>query len=434
MPEIAEAQALFDALAQTDEVKADAARRQRLTHLHVARGNALIAVRGAAAPETTEAFTRARASAHGDEAAPERLAAHYGLWVGSSLRGELPSMRTHAAAFLAGVTGRPDSAEAGVAHRVQGMTHYFAGEFVDAVHELERALSLFQPGRDDDLAFRFGQDTGASAMVNLAVALWPLGQVDRAIWLIDRMRARIAALTHVGTLSFAIAYAASIEVMRGDHKRAAPHIFEIARLAREHDLPMIRAFAVFLQGWAASCSGAPADGIQDMRQSVDLLREQNVVWHDGMLKIALAEAEARAGAPDRAVAILDEALATVDRLGYRTFEAELHRARGEILLKRDPSNAAPAEEAFQTSVAVARSQGARSFELRAALALAKLYRAAGRDAEAHGVLGPALEGFSPTPEFPEIEEALAFMATLHNGVHDASPLLPLREKVARSDG
>jgi predicted ATPase len=152
------------------------------------------------------------------------------------------------------------------------------------------------------------------------------------------------------------------------------------------------------------------------------------------LKIALAEAEARAGAPDRAVAILDEALATVDRLGYRTFEAELHRARGEILLKRDPSNAAPAEEAFQTSVAVARSQGARSFELRAALALAKLYRAAGRDAEAHGVLGPALEGFSPTPEFPEIEEALAFMATLHNGVHDASPLLPLREKVARSDG
>ena len=69
----------------------------------------------------------------------------------------------------------------------------------------------------------------------------------------------------------------------------------------------------------------------------------------------------------RAVAILDEALATCDRTGYRAFEAELHRARGEILLKRDPANPAPAEEAFLTAIAVAKQQGTRSFELRAAL-------------------------------------------------------------------
>ena len=207
-------------------------------------------------------------------------------------------------------------------------------------------------------------------------------------------------------------YAASIDLMRGDRARSAPNIFEIARLAREHDLPVYRAFGVFLRGWAASCSGAPADGIGDMRRGVELLREQNVAWFDGLLKIALAEAETRAGAPDRAIAILDEALATVDRLGYRTFEAELHRARGEMLLKRDPSNAAPAEEAFQASVSVARQQGARSFGLRGALALAKLYHATGHDAEAHAVLAPALEGFSPTPEMPEIAEAQTLLAVL----------------------
>ena len=103
---------------------------------------------------------------------------------------------------------------------------------------------------------------------------------------------------------------------------------------------------------------------------------------DGLLKIALAEAEARAGDPGRAVAILDEALATCDRMGYRAFEAELHRARGEILLKRDPANPAPAEEAFLTAIAVAKQQGTRSFELRAALSLAKLYQSTGRPAEA----------------------------------------------------
>ena len=105
-----------------------------------------------------------------------------------------------------------------------------------------------------------------------------------------------------------------------------------------------------------------------------LLREQNVLFFDGLLKIAQAEAEARAGDQDRAVAILDEALETAERTGYRAFEAELHRARGEILLQRNAANSAPAEDAFLTAIAVAKQQGTRSFELRAALALAKLYQ------------------------------------------------------------
>ena len=121
----------------------------------MAYGNALIAARGFGAPETTEAFARARESAHGDDAAPERLAADYGLWAGSYVRGELPSMRTHAAAFLAGVSARPDSAEAGVAHRVQGITHHFAGEYVEALGELERALALFQPAATTIWRFAF---------------------------------------------------------------------------------------------------------------------------------------------------------------------------------------------------------------------------------------------------------------------------------------
>ena len=101
--------------------------------------------------------------------------------------------------------------------------------------------------------------------------------------------------------------------MRGEHARVAPNVFELVRLAREHDLPMQRAFGVFLEGWATAASGAPAEGLAGMRRGVELLREQNVLYFDGLLKIALAEAEARAGDFDRAVAILDEALATCDR-------------------------------------------------------------------------------------------------------------------------
>ncbi len=208
-------------------------------------------------------------------------------------------------------------------------------------------------------------------------------------------------------------HAALFELMRGDRVRAAVSAFLNSHaLAREHDLKLWRAFGVFLEGWAKSESGDHGGGLEDMRRGVDLLREQNVLFFDGLLKIALAEAEARAGDSDRAVAILDEALATSDRTGYRAFEAELHRARGEILLQRDPANPAPAEEAFLTAIAVAKQQGTRSFELRAALSLAKLYQSTGRAADAHAVLAPALEGFSPTSEMSEIAEAQALLAAL----------------------
>jgi predicted ATPase len=149
-----------------------------------------------------------------------------------------------------------------------------------------------------------------------------------------------------------------------------------------------------------------------MRDGAELLREQNILIFNGLVRIALADAEARAGDVERAIATIDEALETVVRTDYREFEAELHRVRGEMLLKRDPASRTPAEEALRTAVAVAKRQGTRSFELRAALALAKLCQATQRPAEAQAVLAPALEGFSPTPEMPEIAEAQALVAAL----------------------
>ncbi len=164
MPEIAEAQALLAALAETDEVKAEAAQRQRLTQLHVAYGDR--ALRGARLRRAGNdgSVRQAREQTSGDEDASERLVADFGLWVGSYVRGELPSMRAHAAAFLNDVAAKPDSPEAGVAHRTAGITCWFAGEYREARDHLERALALFEPGRDDDLAFRFGLDPGVAAM------------------------------------------------------------------------------------------------------------------------------------------------------------------------------------------------------------------------------------------------------------------------------
>jgi predicted ATPase len=186
---------------------------------------------------------------------------------------------------------------------------------------------------------------------------------------------------------------------------------ELARIASAHDLAQFRAFGMFFDGWARVESDL-LGGLDGMRRGVDSLRAQNILFFDGLIKIALAKTEVKAGDPGGGVAILDEALATANRLGHRTFDAELHRVRGEMLLKRDPANLAPAEETLQTAIAVAKRQGTRSFQLRAALAVARLYRATARPAEAHAVLAPALEGFSPTPEMPEIGEAQALLEQL----------------------
>ncbi len=150
-----------------------------------------------------------------------------------------------------------------------------------------------------------------------------------------------------------------------------------------------------------------------MRRGADLRREQNLWAWDGPVKIVLAEAEAHAGDIDRAVAILDEALGDVaSGLDIARSTPNCIACAAKSLLKRDPANPAPAEEALQTAIAVAKQQGTRSFELRAALALAKLYQSTGRPADAHAVLAPALEGFAPTPEMPEIAEAQALMRRL----------------------
>ena len=109
---------------------------------------------------------------------------------------------------------------------------------------------------------------------------------------------------------------------------------------------------------------------------------------------------------------IDEALSLAAEKGEHWSDAFLHRLRGEILLKCDPANTAPAEDAFLTAITIAQQQKVRSFELRAALSLAKLYHSIDRPVDAHVVLATALKGFSPTAEFPEIAEAQTLLSAL----------------------
>jgi predicted ATPase len=110
---------------------------------------------------------------------------------------------------------------------------------------------------------------------------------------------------------------------------------------------------------------------------------------------------------------VDEQLAAIEQTGERWFEAEVHRARGEILLKGAPTNTAPAEEAFLTAIAIAQQQKARSFELRAAMSMARLWRDQGKRDEARNLLAPVYGWFTEGLDTLDLKQAKALLDELH---------------------
>jgi predicted ATPase len=186
----------------------------------------------------------------------------------------------------------------------------------------------------------------------------------------------------------------------------------LADIVSRFDLPAFwGGLAVFLQGWAKWSDCSEGLGLTQMRRGLAINREQGIVRFLPSLEAALAEGEASADDTDAGLQRLDDALAELERT-ERWYEVEMHRIRAKILLKRDPADTASAQQALQTAIAIAQHQQARSFELRAALTLAKLYRAANRDADAHAVLAPVVEGFPPTQQFPELTEAQTLLSVI----------------------
>ena len=411
-PEIEQAQKLLAVLAATDEViTATAARRQRV-ELQVAYANALISGRGHGAKETTAAFARALDLAASVEDPAERFPIYYGVWVGGLVRGELSVMRDIAEAASRDAENNPGLSEACTGWRIVGVTRSYEGDFVAARASLERTLATFDPQRDRDLAFRFVQDIGVSATIQLAQTLWAQGEIHRANDLANASVERADRNGHVATMVYAHCVHAFLLVVRRDPARAAIEVGAFATLARKHAMPVWMAYADFLESWVHWHDGHRDADLGAMRAGIAQAHEQKITLYVPLLETALASVEAETDQFDAALASINHALAETGRTGQRWFEAEAHCVRGEILIKRDPANTAAAEEAFLTAVAIAQQQKARSFELRAALALAKLYQSTGGVADAHAVLAPALEGFSSTPEFPEIAEAQSLLATL----------------------
>jgi predicted ATPase len=410
-PEIAEAQAMLAALAETDEVKNAAASRQRRLKLQTSLGQALMWSRGYGTGEAMAAFIRARELTAATDNPTERLKIYRGLWVGYLGRGELAVARAFAETFLREAERGERTAERGIGHYLLGPTCFVQGDLIGAQANLLEALSTYVPKRDREARFRFGPDIGAMAKAWLAITKWLLGEVGPARALIEEAVGHAIETDHAATQAVVYTSKAQLEMVRGDAAAARRDAETVVRLSREKALSLYAIEGAVQSAWASARLDGLEAGATELRQTLAARIGQGdklwVPFYQGLL----AEIEAQADAA-RALTRIGEALALAGDTGQRWSDAFLHRLRGEILLKRDPANTAPAEDAFLTAIAIAHEQKARSFELRAALDLARLYDSTDRTAEARALLASALEGFLPTSEFPEIEKALALLATL----------------------
>ena len=259
MPEIAEAQALLAALAETEEVKAAEAQRVRRLRLQTAYGYATMWSKGFAADETKAAFERAAELAANAGDFSERFAAAHGQWLNALLRGEMSEARSLALSLLREAEDAGRKMEVLVARRGLAAVLFFCGEFREAHNECERLLNEpSEPERDRQIRERFGDDISAVSMSWLAVTDWQLGDVDRARKLIESSKLRAIELEHVASMATPLFLNSCLEFLRGDAAAALRAAEAMEALARDRgmtDLPHRRPIVVGCGAWPTGRPG-----------------------------------------------------------------------------------------------------------------------------------------------------------------------------------
>ena len=411
-PEIGEALALRATLAETDEVKTAAEARRRRLKLQTTLGRAIMFSRGFGAEETKTAFAQAQELATGVDAPAELLETSYAQWASLIMHGEFGAAAAAAKSLLRGLENSSHGTKAALGRRMLGLTRLMQGDFIGSRLQLKNILEIYglRGDRGNEIAFDFEPERTARAY--LALASWALGDLAEARELISEALKRAAELQHAPTFANCIAIKLHLEVFRGDVAQALRTGQTALDFSRDHGLGHYFPMAQVLYGWARASQGETEAGVSEMRQGLVAYTERGIRAWIPLFQGLLAEIESQVKGVDTALVRIEQAISLSRETGEGWTNVLLHRIRGELLMKRNLENTVPAEDAFRTAISIAQRQKARSFGLRAALSLAKLYQSTGRGADAQAVLVPALEGFSPTPEFGEIEEAQTLLAAL----------------------
>jgi class 3 adenylate cyclase/predicted ATPase len=399
---------LLDGLPETRE------RQQLELDIHVTLTAALMAGKGYADPEVFAAAERANRLVTETAAVgtPVHFSVLYGLWVSNIVGGAVAAGLEHAANFLSVAQSQPSSGPLLVAHRALAFSLIFSGDYRAAREHLETAVSLYRPDEHRNSALHYGQDIGVSALLTLSWALWHRGYPDQSARAADRALALSRELGHAHTLANAFWYAGMVAAFARDVATVHACSNNSVALASEHGFPLWAAFGRILQGWADALTCEATAGIARIRDGMAAVEATGTRLFTPFHLTLFAEALALAGKIGEGLAALEDALAKAAASGERGWDAEIHRLHGELTARLPHPGPAKAEDSFRTALAIAREQGTRGYELRAATSLARLWRDKGRREEARDLLAPVYGWFTEGLDTADLKDAKALLAEL----------------------
>jgi class 3 adenylate cyclase/tetratricopeptide (TPR) repeat protein/ABC-type transport system involved in cytochrome c biogenesis ATPase subunit len=403
---------LGKAVAIADELPDEQGRTMNRLDLQIAYGRALRGSLGHSAPETVAAWTRARQLAADNNGPVELAPIHSGLFNACLTHGEVAPMRELAEVIMSAANRRPESPVAAVVgHWTSGVTCWLAGDYLNARVHLEQALAI--SAEPNPATFKASAlDLPSVIMRFLALVLWPLGKIDRSRRLVGEAMSTPGEKRALAQAN-ALVQKAVFDGLCGVHPLMLQQTETILALAREHAMPLYVAAGTHLNGLAKWRAGDRMGGLADMRRGWTLLHENDCYLCEPFWAMQVAVANAEAGQLETGLEILRELIVWTEQSGQHWLDAELYRVQGELLLRRDPPNVSGAEVAFNRALDIARSQQTKTFELRGALGLARLYGTSGRAEAVSEVLAPVLVDFDTGQDLPEIQEAEKLLKHKH---------------------
>jgi predicted ATPase len=387
-------------------------RTQQELVLQTTLGPALLATKGYAAPEVGRVYARAHALCQQVGDTPQIFATLYGLYYFHAIRAEFHRARELAEQLLRMAHHHQDHSFLLLAHLTLSGPLFHLGELTRCRTHLEQGMALYDAQRHHALAFRYGIDPGVYFLAHGPCTLWLLGFPEQARTSVREALTLARQLAHPFSLAFARHWAAIIHQWRREAPAAREQAEASMAFSREQGFALWVPGGTVLRGWALSAQGQVEEGIAQMRQGLTAWQATGAEVDRPYYLALLAEGYGKAGQAEAGLHVLAEALAVMEAIEDRYYTAELYRLQGELLLARAVEQPTEAETCFHHALDVARQQQAKSWELRAAMSLSRLWQRQGKRAEARELLTPIYGWFTEGFDTVDLQEAKALLVAL----------------------
>jgi predicted ATPase len=299
-----------------------------------------------------------------------------------------------------------------IGHRIMGHSLFYSGDFVRACVQYEQGIALYNPAEHGPLSTRFGADTRVAILSFRSWCRWILGYPTAALRDLDKAIENARETGQAASLMFVLYHAPIIRTLCGDYAVAAASTLELRALAEEKGAVLWKASGIINQGDALAATGRFSEAIEMLTAGIAATRSTGATLFMSFFLTNLACVYSEFGQFDNAWQTISEALATVQANKERWCEAEVCRAAGETVLRSAEPDATKAQVYFERALSVAREQQAKSWELRAAMSLARLWRSQGKPQRARDLLAPVYSWFTEGFDTLDLKEAKALLEQL----------------------